>query len=107
MLSSEKLYQKWFRKQNPDRVKNYKLKYSFGITLVQYNEMFQAQKGLCLGCYKHQTNFKRAFSVDHDHKTGKIRGLLCTNCNQAVGHAMDSAAVLKRLADYLENNHAS
>lgn len=79
---------------------NYKRK--FGITLEQYNEMFLKQNGLCLGCYKHQKDDKRAFAVDHNHTTGKVRGLLCGNCNVALGNAKDSPTILRRLADYLE-----
>lgn len=82
--------------------RNWGYKRNFGITLEQYNEMFTAQKGLCLGCYKHQSACKRALHLDHDHKTGKVRGLLCHECNSVLGYTKDSAPTLRRLADYLE-----
>lgn len=88
---------------NPDMHKNHALKKEFGITLVEYNKMFEAQQGLCLGCYKHQSEFKITFAVDHDHATGKVRGLLCMRCNTKVDKH-STPEVLRRLADYLERN---
>jgi hypothetical protein len=80
------------------------LKRKFGITLEQYNELFVSQKGLCLGCYRHQSEFRRALSVDHNHATRTVRGLLCSNCNFAIGYSKDSPEVLRRLAEYLERH---
>ena|ERR1035437_9212165 len=77
-------------------------KRDFGITLDEYNKLFAQQNGLCRGCFIHQSAEKRAFAVDHDHKNGKVRGLLCGNCNVSLGNAKDSPAILRRLADYLE-----
>lgn len=90
------------RLRDPGHIRDLKYQSKFGITLVQYNVMFAAQNGLCLGCYKHQKDIKRAFAVDHDHTTGKIRGLLCGNCNVALGNAQDDPIILRRLADYRE-----
>lgn len=84
------------------RLRDTRYRNKFGITLEQYNVMFSQQNGLCLGCYKHQKDDKRAFAVDHSHITGKVRGLLCGNCNVALGNAQDSPTILRRLADYLE-----
>ena len=88
--------------RHKDQIRNARYKSAFGITLEQYNIMFAKQNGLCLGCYKHQSNCKRALHVDHDHKNGKVRGLLCHECNSILGYAKDSSATLRRLADYLE-----
>lgn len=82
------------------------LKREFGITLEQYNELFTQQKGLCLGCYKHQSEFKRALAVDHNHVTGKIRGLLCNWCNAGLGQLKENPEILERLAQYLRNRDA-
>lgn len=90
------------RVRNPDHVRNLKYQNKFGITLEQYNSMFTKQNGLCLGCYRHQKDDKRAFAVDHSHITGIVRGLLCGNCNVALGNAKDDPVILRRLADYLE-----
>lgn len=80
------------------------LKKKYAISLEQYNTMFIEQKGLCLGCYKHQSSFKKAFAVDHDHITGKVRGLLCMKCNCVLGYASDSTTILRRLADYADKH---
>jgi len=61
--------------------RNNTLKREFGITLNDYNKMFQEQQGCCKICNKHQSNFKKALHVDHDHITNKIRALLCVVCN--------------------------
>lgn len=63
-----------------------KLKNLYGITIEQYNEMFETQNGCCSICTKHQSEFKRALAVDHDHQTLQIRGLLCGKCNKFLGH---------------------
>ena len=70
----------------------------YGITLVEYNQMYRKQNGKCAICGKEQIN---SFDVDHNHKTGEVRGLLCTNCNRMIGHANDSPERLNKGAEYL------
>ena len=60
------------------------LKKSYNITLEDYDHMFEQQKGVCAICGKVDVTGRR-LAVDHDHKTGKVRGLLCTRCNVRVG----------------------
>jgi uncharacterized protein YlaI len=62
------------------------------------------QKGCCAICGKHQTILNKTLNVDHCHKTGKIRGLLCTNCNHGLGKFYDNAEVLKVAINYLNNS---
>lgn len=99
-------YARSWQERNPDRVKEagrrHKLKRKYGLSLEQYNQLFLAQNGLCKGCLKHASQLPKNLAVDHDHSTGLVRGLLCTQCNFAVAHSQDSAATLRRLADYLE-----
>jgi hypothetical protein len=59
-------------KENPDKRKNTMLKYEYGITLDDYNKMFNAQEGKCAICQKHQNELKKTLCVDHDHKTGQL-----------------------------------
>ena len=59
---------------------------SYGLTPDQWQQMFDRQKGCCDICGKHQSQIKAKLCVDHNHKTGKIRSLLCVGCNIAVGH---------------------
>lgn len=72
----------------------------YGISPEQFEEMLVAQGGVCAGCRKTCTVFSR-LSVDHDHDTGKVRGLLCSACNRAVGGLKHDPETLLRLAAYL------
>jgi hypothetical protein len=100
-------YQKKYRENNPEFVRNSQIKCKYGITLEQYNEMFIIQNGCCSICGRHQNEFKKALHVDHDHITGNVRGLLCTNCNTILGMAHDEVDLLKNVIDYIEryNNY--
>lgn len=65
--------------------KSRKLKHLYGITLKQYNDIFNHQKGCCAICKTHQSNLVRSLSVDHEHSINFIRGLLCDTCNRLLG----------------------
>ena len=77
------------KKLNPKKYKknyrNNQLKHNYGITLTEYNAIFEKQKGCCKICDRHQSELNIALAVDHNHKTGKIRGLLCSLCNASLG----------------------
>lgn len=90
--------QAW-KKEHPDRVKHHRLKEAYGITLEDYDRMLKDQSGVCKICAK--TPGKRALCVDHDHKTGAVRGLLCDQCNFALGHFNDNPVLLKNAIKYL------
>lgn len=92
---------KLYRKSN---AKKELLRHKFGITLEQYRVMFDNQQGCCKTCHRPQSEFKRAFAVDHNHKTGKIRGLLCSNCNTTLGKCKDNPEILLNLINYLKDN---
>lgn len=72
-----------WRKVNKVYVRNARLKYSFGITLDEYNKILISQNNKCLICGKEQNEINLV--VDHDHDTGEIRGLLCSRCNRSLG----------------------
>ena len=76
---------KEWKNNNPDKVKQIQLKYNFGISIGEYNNLFSLQNGTCAICKRAQGEFKLAFAVDHCHKTNEIRGLLCTSCNTRLG----------------------
>jgi hypothetical protein len=79
-----------------DYHRNTVLKYLYNITIEDYDAMFAAQNGLCAICNEPPKG--RRFSVDHNHKTGRVRGLLCNPCNIAVGHfEANPDAILKYL----------
>ena len=76
--------------ENPNYFKDIDLKKVYGITLEQYDQMLNTQNHACAICKKHKNEFAKALAVDHCHDTGKVRGLLCTNCNRALGNLKDS-----------------
>lgn len=77
-----------WRKNNPDKVKKITrkvfLRSKYDLTPEQFEEMKKAQGGVCALC-KQSPKDKRGLFVDHNHRTGKVRALLCTGCNWAVG----------------------
>jgi hypothetical protein len=79
--------------------KNGELKRKFGITLDEYDDIFNEQGGVCLIC--HQPEFNRRLAVDHEHQTGKIRGLLCTRCNHIIGYLEKKPELIKKFLDYI------
>jgi len=76
--------QRKYNKENPLKRKNAILKNVYGITLNDYNKMFEKQKGKCAICNRHQNNLTRTLCVDHNHKTNQVRALLCVTCNTDV-----------------------
>jgi len=91
-----------------DRRRDQKLRYVFGITIAEYYELHKKQSGVCAICGRPETKMLHGvitnLSVDHDHETGKVRGLLCYRCNTGIGKLRDSADLLRKAADYLDEN---
>jgi hypothetical protein len=77
------------------------LKKHFGITLENYNLLFENQGQKCAICHSTKSSGK-GWHVDHDHKTGAIRGILCHFCNLALGHFKDDQATMKEAIKYLK-----
>ncbi len=80
--------------------KNAYLKRKYGISLDEYEELLRTQQGVCAIC---RAKENRSLAVDHDHKTGRVRGLLCTNCNQGLGKFRDDVDLLYASVLYLES----
>lgn len=66
------------------RQRNKWLRTQYGIDLSEYNRLFQIQGGMCAVCKIHQSQLNKSLCVDHNHQTGKVRGLLCPTCNSQV-----------------------
>ena len=81
--------------------KNAYLIYTYGINLKEYNEMINEQNGCCAICGRHQLELFNTLAVDHCHITGKVRGLLCMDCNVGIGKLKDDIDLLKKSIDYL------
>ncbi len=73
----------------------------YGLTPADFREMRTAQSEVCKICKK--VNGRKELAVDHCHKTGKVRGLLCTNCNMGIGYFKDNPELLRLAADYLSH----
>lgn len=81
--------------------KNTALLRDFGITLEQYGDLLESQNGVCAICGSVERSGKR-LAVDHGHKSGRIRGLLCGNCNRAIGLLKDDIELLHKAIRHLE-----
>lgn len=96
--------QKYFE-ENKDKRNGYKRKYSlgrYGLTVEEYENMYTNQKGKCSICGGQPK--RKNLSVDHCHKTSKVRGLLCEKCNVGLGSFGDNITFLKNAILYLEKN---
>jgi 23S rRNA G2445 N2-methylase RlmL len=76
--------------------KNNALKHAYKITVEDYDKKLKEQNYCCAICNKHRDEFKRNLSVDHDHKTGKVRSLLCIICNTNVGVVEDKLEMIQK-----------
>lgn len=105
----QKKHREWFDK-HPGAIRDMHLKRKFKITLTQYNDMLSRQSGVCAICHRPERvkhgKWGKTFelSVDHNHKTGEVRGLLCSTCNRAIGLFEDDVELLKAAILYLENH---
>lgn len=96
-----------WRKRNPDKVKNQNLVCKYGITYEEFLKMLKKQKHSCALCGKKETaiNWRtgkaRVLSVDHNHKTNKVRKLLCRRCNMVLGLIKESKEWLQTTLAYL------
>ena len=101
---SNREWQKRNAEQNKKIQKNCSLKRQYGITLNDYNLLLESQNYKCAICLTDKSENGKSFAVDHNHKNGKIRGLLCENCNRGLGMFMDSENILLKAMVYLKNN---
>jgi len=97
---SQKKWRKSPKGKSIDYANNIKQKYNLEID--DYNRMFNEQNGCCIICGVHQSKLTKRLSIDHNHKTGKIRGLLCHKCNIGLGVFEDSIEILQKAIEYLK-----
>lgn len=92
-------------RENSETVRANRIKVSFGISLEQYETLLAKQTGVCAICKMPERSKRfKYLAVDHCHVTGRVRGLLCSRCNRALGYFGDDAQRLKSAAVYLENS---
>lgn len=103
-------YMREYRKKNPDVMKRIDLKKRFRISLEEFELLQQKQNYVCAICLKpersvdRRTQQTRHLAVDHCHTTGKIRGLLCSDCNLALGLVKDDQETLTKMLNYIKQN---
>lgn len=88
-----------WRKRNSDRSHGHQIKHAYGISGTDYQVMLKAQRGRCAICRKKPV--KRRLGVDHDHRSGRVRGLLCVKCNLAIGYLNHRPSLLAAAGRYL------
>lgn len=84
-----------------DSRKNTQLKFYYGISLEDYNGMFEEQNGCCKICLRHQSELKNKLNVDHCHQSKTVRSLLCNQCNQALGLLKENPITIKAMLEYV------
>ena len=97
---------KEWQRVNKDKVRQYQLKSKYGLSIDGYEQMLAKQGGKCAICSTKDPG-KPKFSVDHCHTTGAVRGLLCDQCNTALGKFYDEIERLKSAIRYLEATQPS
>jgi len=92
------------RKKMKVNCKRFYLRKLYGLTLEDYELMFNNQNGACAICKRHQSHFVKALAVDHDHETGKVRALLCEFCNTAIGLLQDNPDIILEASNYVRGH---
>jgi hypothetical protein len=100
-------YMARWRAADRDRERGYKFKHRYGISYQEYERLSAQQNDVCAICRKpesarHNSGAIRRLCVDHDHKTGEIRGLLCLRCNRVLGLMYDDGQLLGDMIAYLK-----
>ena len=101
MFTRKEISARWYRRHTAEaahRSRSHKLLQLYGITFEDYQDMVSSQHGDCAICGLPTEELH----VDHDHESGKVRGLLCKKCNMGIGLLGDSLNVLKKPIQYLE-----
>ena len=102
--SKSREYRKLHKIEVKNGLREWNLKTNFGMTIQNYEELLDKQNGTCDICNGINENGNR-LSVDHDHNTGKIRSLLCSNCNLMIGNAREDVVVLNNAIEYIKKHN--
>ncbi len=93
-----------YRKSNKSKVNATRIKTKYGITVEEWKVLFDKQKGCCEICGTHQSEITHTLHIDHCHRTGKVRSLLCRACNHAVGNVKENRDIALRLVKYIDDH---
>lgn len=101
-----KIYYHKNKEKHAEYNRKSRLKNKYKITVEEYDKLFLIQGGCCAICHMPETNKLndsiRRLAVDHNHETGQVRSLLCTNCNAMIGYAKEDINILSNAIEYLE-----
>ncbi len=86
---------------NQHQIRSAQYRRLYGIDLEEYGDLLEHQGGSCAVCGAEPLPHRK-LDIDHDHRTGAVRGLLCLHCNLALGHLRESPALARALAQYME-----
>ncbi len=96
---------KAWRANNPRKARSSVLFRTYGITLEDYERFLEKQNGGCAICGAETADASgRRLHVDHCHSTGRVRGLLCRDCNTILGYSNDQIEILQRAISYLQSH---
>lgn len=100
----DKEYARWYREAYPKSKEDKKyesIKYLYGLSKKEYDLLYISQSGKCLICGISESESYKPLGIDHNHRTGKIRGLLCNRCNTVLGMVDDNIDILVKSIEYL------
>ena len=101
---------RWYRRNNPEKIQDSKLKQTYNIDRIKWEKMFHDQGGVCKICKQPETMIWRSklvkLAVDHDHETLEVRALLCIRCNTALGLLKEDLNIVLAMADYIKNSRS-
>jgi len=108
-VEGKKAYAKANRNLNKDQLRDRDFRKKYGIDFAEYQRMLIEQNGVCACCERPEARLTdagdlRMLSVDHNHTTNAVRGLLCSNCNLVLGYACDDVTVLQKAIGYLRKH---
>jgi len=103
ILKKDRAYCQKNREKINVRMRNWRMKKMYGITIEQFESLLAKQENKCAICGVLRSNNRR-FSVDHDHKMGYVRGILCHLCNCMIGMSRDNVVILESGIQYLNDS---
>lgn len=95
----------WKNNKSEDELKDMYLQRTYSVSLNWYNRQIEKQQNTCLICntiFSKEPLTGKSPVVDHDHDTGKVRGIICNECNRGIGYFRDSTTALENAAKYLK-----
>lgn len=93
---------KKYRAANKEKIRLYEFKYKYGLTPEEYYDLLNSQNNKCKICGATEGENGKRLSVDHNHKTGKVRSFLCNDCNSGLGFFKDNSDLLDKASEYLK-----